>query len=226
MDDLERLFRGLVQAIRESNPARLNAPFQISELYQSILPYRTHRSRLRFDSSEDYDMAVLRLLAGERNYASVEPVEVMEQLALEAESINPTPGLYRDFAAASVTLNAEAMGALDDDAAAYAPPEMRGEPRIDTEDRYGPPLPDREDESARPVFEAVESHPEPSRAQVSGDPSPICCSCTRQLPSGRRVLYCPFCGAQVGSAECRNCGDVIERGWRFCVTCGESPSAG
>lgn len=225
MDDLERLFRGLVQVIGESNPARLDAPFQISELYQSIIPYRTHRNRLRFDSSEDYDMAVLRLLAGERDYASVEPVEVMEQLALEAESINPTPGLYRDFAAASVTLNPAAIGELDDDAAAFAPPEMRGEPEGDADDRYGPPLADREDPSARLVFEAVESHPEPNRAHLSVDPSLICSSCSRQLPPGRRALYCPFCGAQVGSTKCRNCGDVIERGWKFCITCGESPSA-
>ena len=110
MDDLERLVRELANVISEEDPARFRTPFQVSELYQSLLPYRSYKTRLGFDSSEDYDMAILRLLAGERGYASVEPTEVQEQLALEAEAANPTPGLYREFAAARVTLNGNAIG--------------------------------------------------------------------------------------------------------------------
>ncbi len=224
MDDLERLFRGLVQVIRETNPDRLNASFQVSELYQSILPYRSHRSRLGFDSSEDYDMAVLRLLAGQRDYVSVEPAEVMEQLALEAESINPTAGLYREFAAARVRLNTAALGALDAHTAAYAPPESMAETATDTEsDRRGQQM---DNEPTRLVFEAVEAETEPIAALAATDPGKTCPSCARPLPLGRIARYCPFCGMQVGSVVCRTCGEAMERGWKYCVNCGQPSHTG
>ena len=104
MDDLDRLFRKLVDILATEDPQRLAAPFQISELYQSILPYRTYRKQLGFESNEDYEMALLRLLAGESNYATVEPDEVKEQLVLEAQEKNPNPGAFREFAAARVKL--------------------------------------------------------------------------------------------------------------------------
>ena len=62
--DVERLFRALVQRLAERDPARLSAPFQVAELYQQILPYRTNRARLGFDTNQDYETAGLGLLAG------------------------------------------------------------------------------------------------------------------------------------------------------------------
>lgn len=218
MDDLDRLLQTLVEVIREGQPERLRAPFQVSELYQKIIPYRGFKKRLGFDTSEDYDMAVLRLLAGERGYASVEPEEVMEQLTLEAEAINPTPGFYREFAAASVTLNASAIRPTTSDREAYAPPESeQSPPSIPT--RQGPVAEGAATGSRTPVFEAVES----ASAGLAGVGEPrarSCANCTSALPTHRPLQFCPFCGARLTSLSCRGCGADIEPGWQFCGTCG------
>ena len=109
MDDVERLFTQLVQVLTESQPERLTSAFQLSELYQSMIPYRKYKKQLGFESNEDYEMAVLRLFAGVSDYAMVEPEEVREQLVIEAEATNPNPGAFREFAAARVKLNSSAV---------------------------------------------------------------------------------------------------------------------
>ena len=208
LDDLDRLFRHLVNHLAKDAPERLTSPFEVSELYQSIVPYRGHRRALKFESVEDYEMAVLRLLSGERGYASVEPLNVQEALALEAESVNPDPGAFRDFAAATVKLNAKGIRSVLDEEVAYAPPGHA--PQDDS--RFAPTEPEIAAPEEPPVqrglvFEAV------------GATCPHCCV---ELPGGRRVVHCPSCGRQVEEATCPACGDGLEPGWRFCVTCGHS----
>ena len=84
MEDVERLVNTLVSVLEQNDPQRARTPFQVSELYQSIIPYRGYKNQLQFDTNQDYEMAVLRLLAGEGGYVSVEPTEVQQQLAEEA----------------------------------------------------------------------------------------------------------------------------------------------
>jgi hypothetical protein len=50
-------------------------------------------------------MAMLRLLAGERGYAWVEPDEVRALLEREAASVNPDTGIFRRFPSATVRLD-------------------------------------------------------------------------------------------------------------------------
>jgi len=53
-----------------------------------LVPYRSNRSALKVATHQDYEMAVLRLLSGERGYVSLDPAEVQEALRREAaESI-------------------------------------------------------------------------------------------------------------------------------------------
>ena len=75
-DALDRLFRRLVMNLADLDPSRINGPVDVNELAQSLIPYRTHRAALAIDSHDDYEMTLLRLLAGERGYAFVEPEEV------------------------------------------------------------------------------------------------------------------------------------------------------
>lgn len=230
MDDLDRLFRYLVNHLAKEAPERLTSPFEVSELYQNIVPYRGHRRALKFESVEDYEMAVLRLLSGERGYASVEPLDVQEALALEAESVNPDPGAFRDFAAATVKLTAKGIRSVLDEEIAYAPPGHA--PRKDS--RFAPPEP----EVATPDELFAPPEPEAPAKDRSTEPEPVetpdgrglvfeaveatCPHCYVELPGGRRVVYCPSCGRQVEEATCPACGDALEPGWRFCVTCGHS----
>jgi hypothetical protein len=54
MDDLDRMFRRLVQNIRTGYPDYLSRPFEVSELYQNIIPYRHNRSELGLEQNQDY----------------------------------------------------------------------------------------------------------------------------------------------------------------------------
>src|ERR687883_399223 len=66
MDDLDRMFRRLVQNIRNGYPEYLAHPFEVSELYQHLIPYRHNRRELAIDTNQDYEVALCRLLSGER----------------------------------------------------------------------------------------------------------------------------------------------------------------
>jgi hypothetical protein len=235
MDDLDRLFRKLVDILATEDPQRLAAPFQISELYQSILPYRTYRKQLGFESNEDYEMALLRLFAGESNYATVEPDEVQEQLVLEAQGKNPNPGAFREFAAARVKLSETAVRSVRSASRAFAPPSPpvapKPGPQADQWAQFAPPTDEPTELIVKPpVFEAVgqtkptKSAEPPPAAASPPKRGPSCVSCNESLPTNRPVVYCPFCGKQTGPAKCPSCGEEIEVGWSFCATCGRSNS--
>ena len=55
-DELDRLFRRLILNLADLDPSRINGPVDVNELYQSLIPYRTHRAALAIDSHEDYEM--------------------------------------------------------------------------------------------------------------------------------------------------------------------------
>jgi hypothetical protein len=51
-----------------------------------------------------------------------------------------------------------------------------------------------------------------------------CPFCGSTLPEGRTVIYCPSCGHNLSISRCPACGGELEKGWKFCVTCGRSVS--
>jgi len=234
-DELDRLFHRLVRNIAELDPSRIHGPVDVAELYQSLVPYRTHRAVLGLDSHEDYEMTLLRLLAGERGYAFVEPEEARVALANEAAAINPDTGLYKRYGAAKVTLDAdhvrEALGderpRLEQAAAAAEPvlgasaadvpwfpeppedvPEIEGAAEEPAAAPGEPELPFALDEAA------AEPEPEPRTTSAP------CAFCGGELPVGRAVIFCPHCGQNVGVVHCPACGTELDVGWRFCITCG------
>lgn len=212
--DVGRLFRGLVEVLAERDPGRLQAAFQVAELYQQIIPYRAHRARLGFDTNQDYEAAVLGLLAGVGDFATVEPVEAQESLAAEAAFPNPNPGLFREFAGARVRLNPARVRELLDRAAAYAPPEPEPE---------SAPAPARADADRPPVFLLERDRQPPAEAGAGRAPAVDpgrCRACGKALPGNRAVVFCPWCGRAVGVPTCTRCGDELEAGWRFCPRCG------
>ena len=191
MDELDRLFGRLVRALAERGPEKVREPFQVAELYQELVPYRQNRSALRFDTQQDYEMAMLRLLAGERGYARVEPAEAQEALVTEAQAASPETGLFREFAAARVYLSPHASQTVLAGAEAYAPPSTE------------PP-----------------GAPEPIEASEAVAESGVCPYCGEALPSNRAVFYCPFCGGNVKGVRCPECRTELEVGWLHCITCG------
>jgi hypothetical protein len=106
---LGRFHRALVREIHARNPEDLNAPFSVAEIYQNLVPYRTHRDELGVEMNADYEHALLRLLAGEGDFLTIESRTARQELRDELDSPNPNTGLYRDFAAADVQLNPEKL---------------------------------------------------------------------------------------------------------------------
>jgi hypothetical protein len=104
---LRRFHRALLREIRAANPEYLHSPFSVAEIYQNLVPYRTHRDELGVEMNADYEHALLRLLAGEGDYLTIESRSARQEIREELDSPNPNTGLYRDFAAADVRLNPE-----------------------------------------------------------------------------------------------------------------------
>ena len=68
----------------------------------------------------------------------------------------------------------------------------------------------------KPVFEAVDV----DRSGALGQPVNSCVHCDAKLPATRKAAFCPFCGHELQALHCTRCGDPLEPGWRFCLTCG------
>src|SRR5213076_725659 len=119
MDELDRLFSLLVAAL--ARETRVAVPFPAADVYERLVPYRSNRSRLNVATHQDYEMAVLRLLAGERNYVQLEPETVREAMQREIVIINPDPAYFRSFPDAQVMVNGRAAERVLLADRAYAP---------------------------------------------------------------------------------------------------------
>lgn len=108
-ETLARFHRALVREIQGKSPEQINSPFSVAEIYQNLVPYRTHRDEIGVEMNADYEYALLRLLAGEGDFLSIESKTARQEIREELDSPNPNTGLYRDFAAADVRLNQEKL---------------------------------------------------------------------------------------------------------------------
>jgi hypothetical protein len=248
MDDVERMYRHLVRTIRSTSPQLLTQPFQVADLYATILPYRLHRRDLGLETNQDYEMAMLELLSGARGYLTVES-RMREVLGASLKSSNPDPQLIREFASSRVSLSADGLRQYDPDALAAAsavvPTAPAGVPAADAE-----PVPVRA--AAAGASATTASAPPPARAAApssaqtaprtsAASPSapssamrrpsrPVtiapagesCPHCKGELPAGRQINFCPHCGQDLTVQHCPACGSELEHGWKFCVTCGRA----
>jgi len=227
--ELDRLYRRLVDGLIAIDPARLHRPFTVADLVRSIVPYRTSRAALGLDSSEDYDLLILRLLSEEGGYVAVRPEEVAQRCRGELISSNPDPALLREFGGAEVTLAtdrlAQALGPGPD--AMWAPPE-----EVESEQTPGgdDDLEEESDvdtgvlETGRVpwVVDPISSRPGviPLHTAAVPDEGTRCGYCGGLLPGGRQVNFCPHCGQSQTFIRCGECGNEVEFGWKHCVACG------
>jgi len=206
-DELERLFGRLVEALADAGPGRLAIPFATAELYEHLVPYRSNRARLNVATHQDYEMTVLRLLAGERGYARLEPADVQEALQREAASSNPDTGLFRSFPDSQVLVNRIAAERFLKGERAYAPVQPPA-----SADAVPPDEVRADDESGSTSAFALDE---------SDARAPQCAYCGGTLPAGRKVNFCPHCGQPPsGELRCPACGSEVDVGWGYCVSCG------
>lgn len=212
MDELDRLFGLLVAAL--ARETRVAVPFPAAEIYERLVPYRSNRSHLNVATHQDYEMAVLRLLAGERNYVQLEPEDVREAMQREIATINPDPAYFRTFPDAQVMVNGRAAERVLMADRAYAP----ANPDAEEDDDDG--LFDTTGENPVPFVQPADFTP-PARAdRVAGNQ---CEYCGGVLPANRDIRFCPHCGQpQEGELKCQGCGADLDVGWGYCLTCGRA----
>jgi hypothetical protein len=198
--DLERFFRQIVINLSAIDPALLRQPLLLSDLRNSIVPYRANRRALQMETSEDYELALMRLCAGEGGFVHTEPGEAQAEFASELESPNPDLTIVQRHEKALVSLDQNAV------AKAIQPgPDLTFAPR-----QAIPP----EEGNARPRRKGSSG---PNKAEA---PGVQCVRCGGALPGGRLVNFCPHCGQNLARLRCPQCNTELEMGWRHCVACG------
>ena len=204
MDALDRLYRRVSLALAR-DPGRA---FSVGDLYQEVVPYRLIRGELGFAELAEYEHALLRLLAGEREYLELERPEVADEFRRELQAPNPILGIYRDYAEVGVQPNPFAPQPGDQ----TAPPAVVVVPA--PEATAEPPPGERTDPGAASGAPAP-APPAPPRPR----PKP-CPGCRSPLPVDREARFCPFCGKCLVPLPCPDCSAVMEPEWSFCATCG------
>jgi Double zinc ribbon len=213
-DELDRLFELLVEAL--ARETRVAVPFPAADVYERLVPYRSNRSRLKVATHQDYEMAVLRLLSGERGYVRLDGDDVREAMQREIAAPNPDPAYFRSFPDARVMVNGRAAERFLLGEQTYAP---RAEPGGGDEEEEQPiswtgenPVPPSASGSH---FSLVEDPDTPHAKQ--------CQYCGGMLPGTRKVNFCPHCGQPPsGDLKCPACGSEVDVGWAYCISCGRA----
>jgi hypothetical protein len=253
MDDLDRVFHRLVSNIRHRHSEYLTLPFTVQELYETLIPYRHHRRELGIETNQDYEIAVTRLLSGERDYLLADQ-SMRDKLKAELESPHMDPGAFREFSESKVSLAPEALrriraltasadptlaaaagvpvapvadaptapSALPASAASSAPP-VSSPPVNATFPIASPPAAPPAAPSPAPPYAGVRAQavtPEALTSLMNAAVPEGCPFCGGTLPEGRNVIYCPHCGNNLSVSRCPACGSELEKGWKFCATCG------
>ena len=241
MDDLDRVFHRLVSNIRHRHSEYLTLPFTVQELYETLIPYRHHRRELGIETNQDYEIAMTRLLSGERDYLLADQ-SMRDKLKAELGSPHMDPGAFRDFASSKVSLAPEALrriraltaGGNDEPASEPAPSARAAEPsappppppqpvsatfKVSSPTPVAPPPPPALEPAAP---EASTAAPAALSSMMSAAVPEGCRFCGGTLPEGRNVVYCPHCGNNLSISRCPACGSELEKGWKFCVTCGRT----
>jgi double zinc ribbon protein len=228
MSKVERMYRHLVRTVRTKYTPLLTQPFEVGELYQTILPYRLHRRELGLETNQDYELTLLELLSGAHGYLVVDD-RMRDTLAAQLTAAEPDVSLIRKFASEHVAFAPEALHRLEADARATgAQAVVRGS--TPQRPRTGPT---RTGSGAMPAIPFAPTAGLPNETHSRRTPPPmevasgeLCLFCKGELPAGRQISFCPHCGQDLTVLHCPACGGELERGWKFCVTCGRTAGDG
>lgn len=204
-----RLYRALVRELRRRGHPD-SRPVTVAEIYETLIPYAAVRSTIGVELNADYEHALLRLLSGERELVRLDPEAAREELRREVNTPYPFVGLYRKFSSSDVWVampEAAEHRAPSPDAAPVRLSGGGAEPAISE-----PPVRLHRSEPA----EAGEGAPE----RVLVPHHAACAFCSAELPSGRKIRFCPHCGADQRLRPCPRCDSVLELEWRYCINCG------
>jgi len=228
MDALDRTFRHLVQTVQTRYPAYLTQPFDAAELYQNILPYRHHRRELGLDTNQDYELVLLQLLSGARDYLVVN-AQMRERLARELASPNPDPRAFREFSTAQIALSPAAVRRFQETGIAAEPAlaTVGTSQSIETTQR----IPAQRAAAATTVaarnVSTTATAPAPQPAQSAVHRSAPSASTVTTGPRAVASASPPRAGQTIvpqAGEQCRYCNGVLPSGRRitFCPHCGQN----
>lgn len=232
MDDLDRVFHRLVSNIRHRHPEYLTLPFTVQELYETLIPYRHHRRELGIETNQDYEIAVTRLLSGERDYLMADP-EMRDKLETELASPHFDTGAFREFAGAKVSLAPEALRRIRALTVPTAETAVSSAPS--SVSSTAPTLEPRPTATPGPPSLGA-AGTVASGAAVSGSPTPGGVSATFPLssaPSAAEVADTPPAPGEIPSVGnmsvpegCPFCGGTLPEGRTviYCPNCGNNLS--
>jgi hypothetical protein len=212
--DLERFFRRIVSNVAAIDARRLNEPLPLAEIPVSIVPYRTNRRALQIDTSEEYEMVLLRLCAGEGGYVRTDPEEARLKFEEEVRSPNPDLEVIRRFEDVTVILRPDRVDrALRHKAEDF---DQASVPQTPMAAPSAPIFDETEEFVDEVVAEDEVIENEIVEEEIVGSQ---CVYCGAALPD-RPVKFCPHCGQSQVAMVCPECHSDVEPGWRHCVNCG------
>jgi hypothetical protein len=239
MNNVDRMYRHLVRTIRTRFPQYLTQPFDVTELHQTILPYRHHRRELGLETNDDYELTLTELLSGAGDYLIVDD-RMREGLRAELAAVNPDPGAFKKFAGSTVALSPNALRSLeagpDDPSTPLATAAISASAKSTAKPAVTPPAapsavspqtqtPARSAAAAAPPPASTPSTAPSGARAIVPQPGERCRSCDQVLPPGRPITFCPHCGQDVTTTHCPACGSELELGWKFCPVCGRPANA-
>lgn len=238
MDELTRFAQRLVEQLGATGEG-VHRPVEIATLRETVLPYRTHRRALGIETVEDYETVLLRLVAGERGYVKTMPAQAAERCREELAQANPDLAILDQLADATVQITsmaaAQIVGDRTDERTSAQTVEVdeadgRTGGRVVEEVKPRAPIkaerpPKTKTQSAPPSEVIVSSERSASSAPSalpaqSASPAGSCPQCQHAIPSGRQVVFCPWCGTRLIPFICARCQTELDSQWKHCITCG------
>lgn len=227
MDDLDRLYIELVEVLRRDRADKLEEPLTIAELYRERVPYQRVREPAGLRSHDDYEVALSRLLSGERDYVITDAADMQAEVRAGLEETYPDVRRFHAFSDVLVKLNPEHIpppGHIR-----YAPPELQEAAMREVEAeritrRQAAEEAERlaREEAERMAREEQEREQlemlEPQGAAAGEVNEGACPACNEALPL-RPLKFCPHCGDRLRHL-CSACGARVEAEWKYCGVCG------
>lgn len=188
MTDLERFFERLVRNVAAIDQQRVKEPIAVASIKTSILPYRTNRRALGLEGTEDYEELLVRLVSGEGGLVTTVPQDVADWCKRQMSSLSPDLSGIPGQAAATITVNPEALARI-----------------------FGSKDASRSETASGGATVGPEKCPHCNVKLPTNRAVNFCPACGRSVT----LIPCDSCGADLdpGWRFCANCGhDVSEAG--------------
>ena len=208
MDEITRFARRLVEQLSASKEG-VHRAVTVGQVREKILPYRAHRRGLMLESVEDYETVLLRLIAGERGFVRTLPAAAARRCQEELAGANPDLGVLDEVADSTIQITslaaAQIVGHEGEEVAPSEPPVIASEAK----------------QSRRTAeIATVPGAPRDDRPVPATRDDGKCPHCQHAMPSGRQVVFCPWCGGRLIPFTCPRCQTELDSQWRHCITCG------